>query len=126
MFHDVVDGEKTEMSRAARVSATDTPTHEGEHTVVYSDLDYNGHCNSCKYLEMMLNTRFPAFLRAARQAGRECPLRLDINYQKEVGEGEQMHICCFETEDDIRYIGKTREGAVSCTCRIAKMEKRPC
>ncbi len=121
MFRDVVDGEVLTMPRAARITPIDTPTHEGTHTVVYSDMDYNGHCNSCKYLEMMLNTRFPEFIRKGRSEGEETPIRVDINYQKEVGLGEQMHILCRETEDDIMYQEKTESGATSCTCRIAKI-----
>ena len=52
MFEGCVDGEVIEMNRI-RMTTIPEPTGIVPHKVVYSDIDYNGHCNSCRYLQAM-------------------------------------------------------------------------
>ena len=52
IFHDCVDGEFLNIDRL-RMSAVTNPTGVATHKIVYSDIDYNGHCNSCRYLQAM-------------------------------------------------------------------------
>ncbi len=82
------------------------PALERPYTVLYSDIDFNGHVNSMKYLEWMVDTLppgVPALLSA---------LRFDINYIQEAKLGEQLTICSA-TDDagahhfDIRNAGGT-------------------
>ena len=49
------------------------PTGIVPHKVVYSDIDYNGHCNSCRYLQAMTDAYLPDYY------GKK--VRLDINYE---------------------------------------------
>lgn len=68
--------------------APDSIIQTAQHEVVYSDIDYNGHCNSCKYVEMMLNV---------------CPdvtkefMGFHINYLKEAYLGEVLIIRWLHT-----------------------------
>ena len=97
-----------------------------KHEVVYSDIDYNGHCNSCKYLEFMLNVCEPVDLK------KELPhkpheleggivLRIDIKYAKEIRRGERVDIYYQKQTEEIDYEIRTAEGDVSCQARIARM-----
>lgn len=76
MFEGCVDGEVLDIARAPRVRGVAEPYESQPGRVLYSDLDYNGHCNSCHYLEKMLNAYRPEWLYG--------PLRLDITYQREL------------------------------------------
>ena len=121
MFEGCEDGEVLEINRCARIRGINEPTTTGEHTVVYSDMDYNRHCNSCKYLEMMLNTRFPEFIRQAREKGEQTGVKLEITYSKEAQLAETLKILCAETENDTCYQETNSEGLTCCTCRISKL-----
>ncbi len=52
IFQDSVDGEFLKIERV-RMTPVSAPTGIAPHKVVYSDIDYNGHCNSCRYLQAM-------------------------------------------------------------------------
>ncbi|MBO7408323.1 MAG: hypothetical protein J6T85_00350 [Paludibacteraceae bacterium] len=110
MFDGVVDGEKLEFERAPRLLPIKEPTGERLHMVSYSDLDYNGHCNSCKYLQAMLN--------AKRLTIGNRTVRLDINYQKEAKEGDAMRTLYLETADQVQYQQVDAEGKTNCTASI--------
>lgn len=118
MFEGAIDGEVLDMDRAPkllpmdRLKATmpDAVYGEAEQQVRYSDMDYNGHCNSCKYLEMMINAAIPVL---------QVPLRLDINYQKEIGLGAHVRVLYAVTEHETQYRIVDEEGHTSAAARIA-------
>jgi acyl-ACP thioesterase len=62
------------------------PSTESAHTVVYSDIDFNGHVGSMKYLEWMIDT-LPCDAAAGLSA-----VRLDINYMHEALPGWRLAI----------------------------------
>ena len=109
IFEGAVDGEVLEMSRV-RMTTIPEPTAIVPHKVSYSDLDYNRHCNSCKYLEAMLNAYRPNMY--------EGPVRLDINYQKEVTEGEELQTLYLIADDGVQYQQKNSHGETSCSAKI--------
>lgn len=113
IFENCVDGEVIEMSRV-RMTTIPEPTGIVGHKVVYSDIDYNGHCNSCKYLEAMLNAYMPDY-----QGKR---LRLDINYQKEAMLGEELQTAYLITEDGVQYQLRNENGETSCSAKITLSE----
>ena len=47
IFENAIDGEVLEMPRV-RMTTIPEPTGSMPHKIVYSDIDYNGHCNSCR------------------------------------------------------------------------------
>lgn len=114
MFEGAVDGEKLDITRAPRLMPITNPTGVKSHIVQYTDVDYNDHCNSCKYLEAMVNTAKPEYL------GRR--IRLDINYQREVRLGEQIDTHYLLLPDGIQYQQKNTKGETSCAAKITVLE----
>ncbi len=99
------------------------------HRVVYSDIDYNGHCNSCKYLELMLNACEPVALKrqlpktveeAEQAALNHEGLRIDIKYAKEICRDDNVDVFFLQHDNQIDYEIRTAEGDISCQARIAR------
>ncbi len=109
IFEGAVDGEVLEMNRV-RMTTIPEPTAIVPHKVCYSDLDYNRHCNSCKYLEAMLNAYRPDYY--------DKSVRLDINYQKEVTEGDELQTLYLVAGDGVQYQQKNEHGETSCSAKI--------
>lgn len=109
MFEGCVDGEMIEMNRI-RMTTIPEPTGIVPHKIVYSDIDYNGHCNSCRYLQAMTDAYLPAYY------GKK--VRLDINYQKEAMLGEELQTLYLVTEDGVQYQQKNPHGETSCSAKI--------
>ena len=109
MFEGCVDGEVIEMNRV-RMTTIPEPTGIVPHKVVYSDIDYNGHCNSCRYLQAMTDAYLPAYY------GKK--VHLDINYQKEALLGEELQTLYLVTEDGVQYQQKNPHGETSCSAKI--------
>ena len=110
MFEGCVDGEVIEMPRV-RMTTIPEPTGCEPHTIVDSDIDYNGHCNSCRYLQAMTDAYLPAYY------GRK--VRLDINYSKEAMLGETLQTCYLVTEEGVQYQQKNEAGETSCSAKIS-------
>jgi acyl-ACP thioesterase len=109
MFEGCVDGEIIDMPRV-RMTTIPEPTGCLPHKVAYSDIDYNGHCNSCRYLQAMTDAYLPAYY------GKK--VRLDINYQKEAMLGEELQTLYLVTEDGVQYQQKNPHGETSCSAKI--------
>ena len=109
MFEGCVDGEVIEM---AKVRMTTIPEQTGvvPHKVVYSDIDYNGHCNSCRYLQAMTDAYLPDYY------GKK--VRLDISYSKEAMLGETLQTNYLITEDGVQYQQKNENNETSCSAKI--------
>lgn len=128
MFEGAVDGEVLAMARAPRMQpilledieeSTDILQY-GEilHKIQYSDVDYNRHCNSCKYLEWMIN--------ACQLPDNTSPFRLDINYVKELYQNDVMYTRFAQTSSAIQYQQVDENGTTSCFARISNIEKLSC
>ena len=109
MFEGCVDGEVIEMPRV-RMTTIPEPTGCEAHKVVYSDIDYNGHCNSCRYLQAMTDAYLPDYY------GKK--VRLDINYSKEAMLGETLQTYYLVTEEGVQYQQKNEAGETSCSAKI--------
>ncbi|MBQ1858664.1 MAG: hypothetical protein II140_02285 [Paludibacteraceae bacterium] len=109
IFEGCVDGEVLDMPRV-RMTTIPEPTGSVPHTIVYSDLDYNKHCNSCKYLQAMIDAYLPDYY------GKK--VRIDINYSKEVMLGEELMTYYLVTEDGVQYQQKNSAGETSCSAKI--------
>lgn len=109
MFEGCVDGEVIEMARV-RMTTIPEPTGVIPHKVVYSDIDYNGHCNSCRYLQAMTDAYLPDYY------GKK--VRLDISYSKEAMLGETLQTYYLITEDGVQYQQKNEAGETSCSAKI--------
>mgnify|MGYP002624148963 CR=1 FL=1 len=121
IFEGAVDGEVLELDRAPKLlpierlktTLPEATVGEQPHTIQYSDMDYNGHCNSCKYLEMMVNSYLPDYVQA--------PFRLDINYQKEIGLGEQVQVRYLVTDQFTQYQILDSTAQTNSSARITKL-----
>ncbi|MBR6167129.1 MAG: hypothetical protein IKQ50_01690 [Paludibacteraceae bacterium] len=109
MFEGCVDGEVLDMPRV-RMTTIPEPTGSVPHKIVYSDLDYNKHCNSCKYLQAMIDAYLPDYY------GKK--VRIDINYSKEVMLGEELMTHYLVMEDGVQYQQKNEAGDTSCSAKI--------
>lgn len=115
MFADKVDGEVLDMPRPARLMPLTEYDGCVPHIIQYSDCDYNKHCNSCKYLERMMDAKRPNV--------ENFPIRLDINYIKEVHISEQI-FTRFKTDlQSTSYQQVDQDGKTICSARISQIEK---
>ncbi len=114
IFEGVVDGERLDIPRSARLQPITEPTGVESHVVQYTDVDYNNHCNSCKYFEAMVNAALPD------TAGKR--IRLDINYQHEVRLGEKIDTLYLVLPDGIQYQQKNAKGETSCAAKITILD----
>ena len=110
MFENCMDGEVIDMPRV-RMTTIPEPTGSMPHKIVYSDIDYNGHCNSCRYLQAMTDAYLPDYY------GKK--IRLDINYSKEAMLGEEMQIYYLVTDDGVQYQMKNKAGETSCSAKLS-------
>ena len=127
-FDGAVDGEVLNMTRAPKMRPIMLDDLEDDsnalrvgevlHEIQYSDVDYNRHCNSCKYLEWMLN--------AVQLADNQRPFRLDINYVKELYQGEQMYTRFVKTAQSTQYQQVDENGTTCCSAKITQIDKLTC
>ena len=131
IFEGCVDGEVLPMARAARMMALPEAPRV-PYTIRYSDLDYNRHCNSCKYLQAMLDTYLPtalvgwqlgqapgaANMIARRNNAESQTWRLDIHYSREVTAGELTTIAYQDEGKLVRYQLLNAEGLTSCSAAL--------
>lgn len=128
IFNGSVDGEVLNMARAPRFKpivlddlesdAMALQTGEILHEIQYSDVDYNRHCNSCKYLEWMVN--------AMQAFDNQKPFRLDINYVKELYQGDIMYTRFLKTENAVQYQQVDENGMTCCNAMISKIDNIGC
>ena len=128
MFAGSVDGEVLRMARAQRLLPIDMDkaredaevilVKDKKHTIQYADMDYNCHCNSCKYLEWMLNAR--------RMQDNAHPFRLDINYVKELYLEDQLITKLVEKEGSVQYQQVDQNGTTCCSARITQIDNLSC
>ena len=109
MFEGSVDGEVLNLQRM-RMTTIPEPTGVAAHKIVYSDIDYNGHCNSCRYLQAMTDAYLPDYY------GKR--VRVDINYMKEVTLGEELQTLYLVTPEGVQYQQKNQHGETSCSAKI--------
>ena len=110
IFEGAVDGEVLDMPRV-RMTTIPEPTGCMPHKIVYSDIDYNGHCNSCRYLQAMTDAYLPDYY------GKR--VRLDINYSKEAMLGETLMTNYLVSEDGVQYQQKNETGETSCSAKLS-------
>lgn len=123
MFTNTEDGETLDLPRAGRLMPIQEPTGIQKRQIVYSDIDYNGHCNSCKYLEIALDSCMPTFLSEYLSQAAPCSLRIDINYHKEIGEGGQLDVIYKEDFGAIQYQLKEQNASTCCSIKISQIKK---
>ncbi len=112
-FETIERGEKIAIPRIRYGKPLEEADGTWEHTIEYSDIDYNQHCNSCKYLEFMLNAHQPAFLGE--------PMIVDLKYAKELHKGDEICVNYkMVDEQTIRYEIRAKEDNSLCVSALMK------
>ncbi len=105
-----------EASREGDNADGDYVCAEHPYRVSYSDIDFNGHVNSMKYLEWMVD-----LLMAGPDAGRvrDGRCRFDINYLHEAKLGETLTICSADGDAEASMFDiRNSEGISICKAII--------
>lgn len=83
------------------------PTLKTVHRVVYSDIDFNSHVNTMRYIAMMFD------LLPLERAAADRPVRLDIHFLHECRYGQVLDIGCALHDDEALFeIGCGQTAAV--------------
>lgn len=75
-----------------------------DYKTVYTDIDFNGHCNSVQYLQWMLNAL------PADEAAALTPKRIDINYLHEIMPEEHISVAYENKDNKIIFEVRDAEG----------------
>ena len=88
------------------------PTEFSEHKVVYSDIDFNCHVNTMRYIVMMIDMLPIDLLKENR------PLRLDIHFIRESRLGQTLSVGYAQQGDTSLFEIKTDDGTVACRAAV--------
>ncbi len=112
-FEPIERGEAVSVARIRHGATLQELDGVWDHTIVYSDIDYNGHCNSCKYVEFMLNAHQPSFLGQ--------PMIVDLKYAKEVHQGDSIQVLYKQVDaQTIRYEIRIVQNNELCVSGVMK------
>lgn len=81
--------------------------HEVHRRVCYSDADFNGHLNSCKYVSYMVD--------ACNFLTKKSPIWMDIKFSKEIRFNEEALIRLAAHEEEINYEILNQKGELACS-----------
>ena len=88
------------------------PATRTEHKVVYSDLDFNGHVNSLKYIQWMLD-QMPIEWASNHQLW-----HFDVNYVHEMHWGENPYILTRHEQDTTQFEICNSDGRAACRAEM--------
>ena len=91
---------------------SDEPISTIGHTINLIDLDFNGHTNNRRYINLALICFDEGFLRRFR------PDSLNIKFLKESRMGDSISNYTYATEDSSTYVGKVMNGSGEELCRV--------
>ncbi len=89
-----------------------TPAERYEHRVVYSDIDFNRHVNTMRYIEMMLD------MLPIERLTDGAPMRLDIHFMKECRYGQTLTVGAEFRDNGALFEIVSDEGAVAVRAAI--------
>ena len=110
-FKDFATGIPSLIEKPAKVSGIEGPP-VSRHRIKYSDIDFNRHTNSMKYIEWMIDL-FPLEIFMNNRVR-----RIDINYIKEVLFGEIVEIAQEKTSSNECKFDMRRGDDVICRAQI--------
>lgn len=108
---EAIQGDKIDCARPRHIPMTNEPDSCWEHRVVYSDLDFNHHVNSTRYVDWMMNALPISVVENNEIMG------CTINYSAESYYGENV-IVVQKTEESSSYCGIKRNEKPVCTMKI--------
>ena len=88
------------------------PVESMDHTINLIDLDFNGHTNNRRYIQMALACFEPGFINAYR------PDMLNIRFIHESLMGDTVRTATYPSDDDNTFIGISTNGQGQELCRV--------
>ncbi len=109
-YNDYVLSEYPEPISRPRRIATESLMLVDKRVAAYSDVDFNGHVNSLRYIDLMLNAMPIELLKQNR------PLRVDLQYVRECYYGDTLSVNYASNGDTstIEILRNDAESAVKC------------
>lgn len=91
----------------------DDPVSTLEHTINLIDLDFNGHTNNRRYVQMALVSFAPEFLKENR------PDFLNIRFVRESRIGDHLTCSTHSTDDPQAFVGRIQNDSGEEICRVS-------
>lgn len=89
-----------------------TPEVVSLHKVAYSDIDFNRHMNTLKYIDLMLNMLPLSYLEE------DSPLRLDVHFASECAYGQNLKVGYLQDGPASQFSIDKEDGTPSCRAQI--------
>lgn len=99
------------IEKQGRLRPIGEPTHVGEYRFRYSDIDFNNHVNSVKYMELLLN-QWPLEYHQLHDIA-----RFEIAYLHETHFDDEVKVNVAQVEN-VADAEILNENAVACRCRV--------
>lgn len=99
--------------KRASVKIADTPSDTIEHRVNLIDLDFNGHTNNRRYVQLALSCFDTAFLGGHR------PVSLGIRFIRESRFGEGLVCKTYPSDGEMAFVGIICNGSGEELCRVS-------
>ena len=80
-------------------TAAELPEHSGSIKAEFSDLDYNGHVNTARYVDFIEN------LLGLSWFNEHCVRTLEVHYNRELMYGELCEIKAYEDNGELKFFG---------------------
>ena len=106
-YTDVLSDEQSPCERPHKLTAVD-PEQTFEHRIVYSDIDFNRHVNTMRYLDMMVD------MLPIETFAEPRPVRMDLHFIKESVYGQTLTVGLQRQENVSLFEIKSDDGAVVC------------
>lgn len=103
---DALVDEPAPMEKPVKIRSV-APTDRLQHRVAYSDIDFNRHVNTMRYIDLMFDM-LPIELPTL-----ERPMRFDLHFMKECRYGQTLEVGCERLDRGARFEIATDEGYVA-------------
>lgn len=115
MWNNALDDEKIEMPVSRRKQDATFIENRMSQKVMYSDLDWNNHLNSGRYISMMMDV--------SPLLTSHTPINFSIKYSKEVSMNEVLSIKSLSSRDLVTYTIENQAGETVCSAMMDTMNK---
>lgn len=106
-YTSVLSDEESPCERPRKLRAAE-PTRTFEHRIVYSDIDFNRHVNTMRYMDMMVD------MLPIETFAEPRPVRIDMHFAKESVYGQTLTVGLEEQENVSLFEIKSDDGATIC------------
>lgn len=112
-YSKVIVAEPIPIERPKRLGAVSSPTLSREHQVQYSDIDFNGHTNTLRYIDWMMNMLPLELLTQGN------PPRLDISFTMETRYNDLLEVLMQQEQECFHFEIKNQAGRSTSRAQFA-------